>query len=1268
VASPPNTTTKDNTTEETAGLEKGEVVEPEEPSTAMEQDKLEPIPKTDSSEPMQLVTEKEEPEAAVKQEPGTKHEQDSASSISLQPPPPPPPPSKSLEDGEKEEGETTTDAEPTVNMTQEQIVERIDDIENQISTYEEMLEAAIKREEEEASSSAAAITTTTQVDDEDVEMADDEDETAEEEASQNKAEAKKQALQAMENEPNSSSTDVMDFTDATSPIMRKRPQLLINQLRAKNDHLDDELYEKILQDNRQVAKQNTSEGLWQGHKENMEDWIDEEKWSKPLYSRLEDYPCYKENIAQFEQLRISVAHTMHTQHVALQNKERFLKKEFKALYNQWNDKNLALDRVRMHERKGSDKYGGHRTSSRRREEPEEYTDNVIFTSGAPDALRFKADGASTPHGLYTSDAARSEAELLEIIQSLESAEMRNPETRAKKTTATIPPMILDVRERMRTYDDRSGLVEDPLTYYHTGPDTGDVWNQQEVTTFMESYMMYPKQFERISIAIGTKTACQCVLFYYRKKKKIDFKALMKKGRRGKTTKHRDRIAAAIRAVTGDSASTTRKAKSKGSALMTDIGEAQVSRMAKEKDAERKSRELRDLEQANAYWDGVAERKKTKRPSSSNVTSNSASSVNVPPMSTPIVYPGQNDYNSNVLSRGSVIANSAPSSSASDDTEMMLQQQQLQQQQQEKRRTNSGSLVTGQQRRKGRLPREPAQPPTDVVIVLPSEPTATKKYVADEFMDTTADDSSASVVSSSTKWTEREKEIVIEAFKQYGRDFTQVSSLVHTKTEDQCRNFYHNFKRKYGPNAFNEEDGRASATAATESAPSQQPRPPIQTAPAAIVHDEVVALSGRTDLKAEEEDAAAALVGMFQMGANTTPREESAKNPLLTSRSRTPSSGQQLQEDLVRTQTVSATPTAASATVSAGPSSPITSSPYVPPTQQQQQQQRRRRVRSTSSRAESATGGEDSASSDWTAADADYGGPRSGGRKLGRTATLAETKRPAYSSYWSVSERNDFARYLGLYGKDWDKLANAMKSKTVIQVRNFYANNEEKMGLKDIANRYNARRKQEMPLQQQPIPPSTQQPAPPPQPKREIPSMGTSFDTSAAHFQALQNFPFPAPIVDQQPIVTSSPHQPPPPPLQAHHRSSSVGSNTKVSSPYANTMNRTGYYSPTPPSARITPSSSSSEGVVYSGSRSYSPSQHHPQLSSRPLAQAPPRQPLLPHQQLHHHQQQQQQQQQPQAQAQPQAEAPSAVTKVADLLNNDDPAEPNQNSWETWFGS
>ncbi|OBZ90590.1 hypothetical protein A0J61_01370 [Choanephora cucurbitarum] len=1128
------------------------------------------------------VSEKDETEAKPsenEQEQDSTHELEEGETEDKRPQTPPPPPPSQQQPPQPQQAAPIPPAsssssssspplpistEPESTMTQEQIVERIDDIENQITMYEEMLENATKLEENSTR--------------EDVEMTDadkenvngDADEEEEKTAADNKEEAKKQALQAMEDEP-SSQSGLVDFTDTS--VMRKRPQLLINQLRSKNDELEDELYEKILQDNRNTARAHSGmiNGLWQGKKEQEEDWSDEENWSKPLYQSIEDYPCIKENTARFDKLRINVSHTLHSQKTALKKKERRLKNEYKALHEQWTRKNLALDIRRNEERKLSDRYNGYRSSSRQqRERPEEYVDNIIFTSGAPDALRFKNDGASTPYGIYTSDAARSEAELLEIIQSLESAEMRNPESRAKKTTATIPPMILDERERLRTFDDRSGLVKDPLTYYHTGPDTGDIWNQQEVTTFMESYMMYPKQFERIAMAVGTKTACQCVLFYYRKKKKIDFKALMKKGRRGKTTKHRDRIAAAIRAVTGDSIN-PRKAKSKGSALMADIGEAQVSRKAKEKDAaERKTRELRDLEQANAYWDGVAERKKSKRPSSIGTSSNSntnavannnvattVSSVSTTTAAT-TAQAGQTNTNAtpvatttavtptNATAPTTATATTAtalptgPASSASDDTDMMLQQIQP-----ERRRTHSAG--TNQQRRKGRLPREPMT--TDVV--LPNEPLHKRRteetILPDEpEMPVTGSDDKQS--NASTKWSEREKELAVEGFKKHGRDFTQVAGMVKTKTEEQCRNFYHNFKRKFGPNAFQEDESATLQQASSSAVASQPvlPQHPPSTQPA--INQDISTLSGRTDLKAEEEDAAAALVGMFQMGANT-PREEANKT-LAPSRSRTPSNSV-FEKGLP---------------VINAPS-PILSEPSSSAIQQ-----KRRRVRSASNRSEIL----EDASTEW-ASDSDYSNPRLGGRKLGRTNILASesSKRPAYSSYWSVSERNDFQRYLAMYGRDWDKVANAMKSKTVIQVRNFYTNNEEKMHLKELVDRHYSRQQQ----------PSSQ---PPPQQD----TLRTSYEKN--HFQALQSFPFPAPIPEQSNSLQSSPSSK----NVALPPSSSASSSSYPTGPRPN------YYTSPPPTQPHPSLPVSSNPDVYDN-RNYAPSpmqQQKPSITKPPATQ------------------------------------------------------------------
>ncbi|KAG1251379.1 hypothetical protein G6F68_012301 [Rhizopus microsporus] len=188
----------------------------------------------------------------------------------------------------KEEEQERPLSPARLEMTQEQIVERIDHIENEISRYEEMLEAATKREEEENKMN------------EEPEMADDEDEEYEAVRKAQHEEARKQALQAMD-EDTANTTNPMELTD--SPVMRKRPQLLINQLRG-TDESDERLCEQILQDNRKVAKENSKMiGGWQNKEENMDDWSEEEKWSKPLYNSIEEYTCYQNNINEFEKLR-----------------------------------------------------------------------------------------------------------------------------------------------------------------------------------------------------------------------------------------------------------------------------------------------------------------------------------------------------------------------------------------------------------------------------------------------------------------------------------------------------------------------------------------------------------------------------------------------------------------------------------------------------------------------------------------------------------------------------------------------------------------------------------------------------------------------------------------------------------------------------------------------------------------------------------------------------------------------------------------------------
>lgn len=61
----------------------------------------------------------------------------------------------------------------------------------------------------------------------------------------------------------------------------------------------------------------------------------------------------------------------------------------------------------------------------------------------------------------------------------------------------------------------------------------------------------------------------------------------------------------------------------------------------------------------------------------------------------------------------------------------------------------------------------------------------------------------------------------------------------------------------------------------------------------------------------------------------------------------------------------------------------------------------------------------------------------------------EDKRKAITSYWSITEVNDFPRLLAEYGSKWSTIAKKLSSKTATMVRNYYQRNAEKHGWQSI---------------------------------------------------------------------------------------------------------------------------------------------------------------------------------------------------------------------------
>ncbi|KAL7410775.1 hypothetical protein BDY24DRAFT_167718 [Mrakia frigida] len=138
------------------------------------------------------------------------------------------------------------------------------------------------------------------------------------------------------------------------------------------------------------------------------------------------------------------------------------------------------------------------------------------------------------NGGYFADAVRSEAEFQSILASLEDADSRDPNLRAARTTAVVPDMILGDMERKEDgYDDENGKVEDPVEFYREagfgeleGQVVADEWTKEEIEIFEKRFAGYPKQFGKISELLPHKSTPQCVLYYYRTKKTIDYRTIV----------------------------------------------------------------------------------------------------------------------------------------------------------------------------------------------------------------------------------------------------------------------------------------------------------------------------------------------------------------------------------------------------------------------------------------------------------------------------------------------------------------------------------------------------------------------------------------------------------------------------------------------------------------------------------------------------------------------------------------------------------------------
>ena len=97
------------------------------------------------------------------------------------------------------------------------------------------------------------------------------------------------------------------------------------------------------------------------------------------------------------------------------------------------------------------------------------------------------------------------------------------------TLANVPKMIIGKRTREETAlaANNNSRIWNPAQLEHVNL-IRNPWSNTEKIIYLAKFLEYPKEFWKIATYLTNKTTNDCISFYYRIKKRIDLKALLKK--------------------------------------------------------------------------------------------------------------------------------------------------------------------------------------------------------------------------------------------------------------------------------------------------------------------------------------------------------------------------------------------------------------------------------------------------------------------------------------------------------------------------------------------------------------------------------------------------------------------------------------------------------------------------------------------------------------------------------------------------------------------
>ncbi|KAL3313692.1 Gei-8p [Cichlidogyrus casuarinus] len=119
-----------------------------------------------------------------------------------------------------------------------------------------------------------------------------------------------------------------------------------------------------------------------------------------------------------------------------------------------------------------------------------------------------------------------------------------------KEYAIDPPVLLAPWERKYEFVCKAGLVHDAQGQ-HSATQNLSSWTDEEKIVFKDRYMVTPKNFSSIASYLERKSVADCILYYYKSKRKECYKSLVKKNARKRRAAQNERNAATTTASTSN---------------------------------------------------------------------------------------------------------------------------------------------------------------------------------------------------------------------------------------------------------------------------------------------------------------------------------------------------------------------------------------------------------------------------------------------------------------------------------------------------------------------------------------------------------------------------------------------------------------------------------------------------------------------------------------------------------------------------------------------